>query len=170
MYVPVLVAATTGLRRGEVFGLRWKDIDLEESVLSVSQALEQTRSGLRFKAPKTARGRRTISLPSITVEQLREHRVEQAKERLALGLGKHSQDLVFTEVDGAPVNIERVLRKFSQKVGVLGLPLVTFHGLRQTHITNLLKAGVHPKIASERAGHASISITLDTYSHVVPGM
>jgi len=170
MYVPVLLAATTGLRRGEVFGLRWKDIDLDRRELSVSRTLEQTRTGLRFKAPKTARSRRTVSLAEITVETLRTHRIRQASGRLALGLGKDPTDLVFADHDGAPVNIERISRKFSQEVTSLGLPPVTFHGLRHTHITNLLKAGIHPKIASERAGHASISITLDTYSHVVPGM
>ena len=170
LYMPVLLASTTGLRRGEVFGLRWQDVDLENATLSVVQALEQTKSGLRFKAPKTSRSRRKISLPELTVEALRVHKGQQAGERLALGQGKDPDDLVFTDLDGTRVNMERVSRKFSEKVRRLGLPRVTFHGLRHTHLTQLLRTGVHPKIASERAGHSSVSMTLDTYSHVIPGM
>ncbi len=171
LHVPVLLAATTGLRRGEVLGLRWKDIDLDKGWLTVTQALEQTRSGLRFKAPKTKRSRRTVTLPQITGAALRDHRIAQMKERLALGLGKPpGEEVVFTRYDGEPVNPRNFSKEFDRIVKRSGVRRITFHGLRHTHLTNLLRANVHPKIASERAGHSSVSITLDIYSHVIPGL
>ncbi|MGC8536965.1 MAG: site-specific integrase [Rhizomicrobium sp.] len=170
MYTPILLAITTGLRRGEVFGLRWTDIDLENGRLSVAQALEQTKAGIAFKAPKTKRSRRTVTLPSVTIEALRAHRAKQAAERLALGLGKDDLGLVFTSPLGAPVSVRAVSKEFARIVKRAKLPPLTFHGLRHSHLTALLKAGVHPKIASERAGHASVAITMDVYSHVLPSM
>ena len=170
LYVPVLVAVTTGLRRGEVLGLRWQDVDLDGGRLSVAQAMEQTRAGLAFKPPKTKRSRRSVTLPSITVEGLRVQKAAQAAERLALGLGKDDRGLVFTNALGAPVNPRAMSKEFGRMVRRADLPLVTFHGLRHTHLTALLRAGVHPKIASERAGHASVVITMDVYSHVLPSM
>ncbi len=170
MYTPILLAITTGLRRGEVFGLRWSDLDLDNGRLSVAQAVEQTKAGISFKTPKTRRSRRTVTLPQVTVEALRSHRAKQAAERLALGLGKDDLGLVFTSPLGEPVSVRAVSKEFARIVKRAKLPPVTFHGLRHTHLTALLKAGIHPKIASERAGHASVGITLDVYSHVLPSM
>jgi integrase len=171
LYVPIMVAVTTGLRRGEVLGLRWSDLDLAAGCLTVAQAIEQTRSkGLTFKAPKTKHGRRTLSLPAVTIEALRSHKAVQAAERLALGLGKDEHGVVFTTVEGEPMNPRDTSQFFGRIVKRAGLPAVTFHGLRHSHLTALLRAGVHPKIASSRAGHASIAITMDTYSHVIPSM
>ena len=98
---------------------------------------------------------------------LRDHRRQQAEDRLALGLGKNEFDLVFTEIDGGLWPPDKLSRQFGNLVRKAGLGQVTFHGLRHTHITNLLRAGVHPKIASERAGHSSVAVTLDIYSHAV---
>lgn len=170
MYVPILLSVTTGLRRGEVFGLRWSDVDLLRGRLSVTQALEQTKAGISFKEPKTRRSRRTVTLPQVTIEVLRAHRADQAAERLALGLGKDDLGLVFTNPLGEPVSVRAASKEFARIVKRAKLPPVTFHGLRHTHLTELLKSGVHPKVASERAGHASVAITMDTYSHVLPTM
>ena len=136
----------------------------------MAQSLEQTKVGIRFKAPKTARGRRTVDLPGLTVDVLRQHRKDQLEERMSLGLGRDELGLVFTAIDGKPVNIERVSREFPRLVGRAKVPAITFHGLRHSHITQLLRSNVHPKVASERAGHSSISVTMDIYSHVLPGM
>ena len=132
--------------------------------------MEQTKQGIRFKAPKTARSRRTVVLPKVTVAVLRHHRTAQFEQRLALGLGRDELGLVFTRADGQPVNIETVSRRFPELVGRIGLPRITFHGLRHSHLTHLLRANLHPKIASERAGHSSVAVTMDIYSHVVPTM
>jgi integrase len=170
LHAPVFLALATGLRRGEVLGLRWRDIDLAAATLSVVQSLEQTDAGLRFKAPKTRRSQRTVALPKSAVEILQGHKVSQLKERMLLGLGKDDRGLVFAEITGDPVNPDNFTRKFTRLVKRADVRPITFHGLRHTHATNLLRANVHPKIVSERLGHASVSITLDLYSHVVPGM
>ena len=175
LYLPILVALTTGLRRGELLALRWDDIDFEKGLLSVRQSLEETAAGLRLKAPKTARGRRTITLPSTTIEALREHERGQKEERLKVGVRGEFDALVFStrnpiDLAPCPLRPRSVTKEFGRICGRANVVGVTFHGLRHTHITNLLRANVHPKIASERAGHSSVAITLDVYSHAVPNM
>ena len=170
IYAPVLLAVTTGMRRGEILGLHWKDVDLDRSHLSVAQTLEETKAkGLVFKAPKTERSRRTITLPAIAVDGLRRHRTRQAEDRLRAGPIWIDHDLVCCRPDGMPLSPRQLSKTFAALSRRLGLG-VRFHDLRHTHISHLLAAGVHPKVASERAGHASISITLDVYSHLIPGM
>lgn len=172
LHLPILLAVTSGLRRGELLAARWGDIDFETGVLRVEQALEETGEGLRFKTPKTAKGRRRLPLPGISVEALRRHKVEQDRQRLLLGAAYRAEaDLVFAGPDGRPwfpSNFERTWRTFKSK-----LPAelqIRFHDLRHTHASQLLAQGVHAKIVSERLGHASIGITLDTYSHMLPGL
>ncbi|NQV22123.1 MAG: site-specific integrase [Rhodospirillales bacterium] len=168
-YVAVLLALTTGMRRGEILALRWSDVDLNGRTLAVRQTLEQTRAGLNFKQPKTPRSRRAISLASIAVQALHRHRIAQATERLRLGPAYIDNDLVNARPGGSPMNPHGLTYAFSELAKRNGLS-VRFHDLRHTHISHLLAAGVHPKIASERAGHASVSITMDVYSHLMPGL
>ncbi len=171
LYVPVLLAVTTGLRRGEVLALRWCDVDLDRAALAVTRTLEKTREGgLRFKQPKTRKSRRTISLPSIAVGALRKHRAEQVELYLSLGVGWNENGLVCTRLDGEPINPNTLTSGFASLVRQMDIPRVRFHDLRHTHATQLLKEGVHPKVAQERLGHATIAVTLDLYSHVMPGM
>ena len=136
----------------------------------MAQSLEQTRGGLQFKAPKTKRSRRTIALSPSLVEELQAHRARQAAERLALGMGRDPAGLVFTSIDGAPLRPDGITWWFAKLVKRAKVKRISFHGLRHTHATDLLRAGVHPKIASERLGHASIAITMDTYSHAILGL
>ena len=170
LYVPIFLALATGMRRGELLALRWSDVDLPRASLRVVQSLEQTAAGLRFKAPKTKRSRRTIALSPAAVEVLQEHRVKQLEERLLLGLGKDERGLVFAQITGETINPRNFTKEFGRVVKRSGVRPVTFHGLRHAHITALLQAGVHPKVASERAGHSSITVTMDRYSHVLEGM
>ncbi|MCE3248242.1 MAG: integrase, partial [Geminicoccaceae bacterium] len=170
LHAPIVLALATGMRRGELLALRWSDVDLPGASLRVVQSLEQTVTGLRFKSPKTKRSQRAIALPQTAVEVLREHRVRQLEERLLLGLGKDDRALVFAQLTGEPFNPRNFSKEFARVVRRAGVRSVTFHGLRHTHITALLQAGVHPKVASERAGHSSITVTMDRYSHVVEGM
>lgn len=169
MHLPVLLALTTGMRRGEILGLRWKDVDVDRAAVSVTQTLEQTKDGLAFKEPKTDRSRRTIALPSLAADALRRHRARQAEHRLKIGRAYVDRDLVCCRPDGEPLSPRSLTKAFAELARKRGLKL-RFHDLRHSHISHLLAAGVHPKVASERAGHASVSITLDVYSHVVPGM
>ena len=166
-YPGLAIIAYTGMRRGEVLGLRWSDVDLDGAVLTVAQALEQTKAGIGFKGPKTESSERTITLPAVTVEALRVHKAEQAKERLALGLGKSNTDLVFTLWDGEVVNPKNFTKEFGRKAKKAGFPEFTFHGWRHSHATSLLKDGVNVKGVSSRLGHSKIAITLDTYGHVL---
>lgn len=170
IYLPVLLAITTGMRRGEISGLRWTDVDLRKGKVSVTQSIEETADGCHAKPPKTAKGRRTIALPSLAVEALKAHKVEQAKIRLFMGSAFHDRGLVLCHPDGAIYAPDTITRGFRKLIAGTEFKGLRFHDLRHTHATQLLRQGVHPKIVSERLGHATIAITLDTYSHVMPGM
>ncbi len=137
--------------------------------------LEQTvKYGLRLKEPKSKAGRRKISLPKTTIAMLRQHQLDQSELRLKLGLGGHNDGLVLPVLDagkGFTFRSPRSLTKeFDRLVKSLDIPRITFHGLRHTHITHLLMDNVPIKLVSQRAGHASVSITLDVYGHVLPDM
>ena len=170
LYVPILLAGTAGLRRGEILGLQWDDIDFDAPLLRIDRSLEQTKNGLALKPPKTARGSRTITLPEIAIDGLRQHMVEQKKARLKLGKKYTDMGLVCPCTKGTFWEPRNMSRAFKRLIDTADLPPVTLHGLRHSHITHLLKANVHPKIASERAGHSSVAITMDVYSHAVPDM
>jgi integrase len=170
MAVPVLLAVTTGLRRGELLGLRWQDVDLDGGKLAVRQSLEQTKAGLAFKQPKTQKGRRVVTLPPLTVEALRRHRADQARERLLLGPAYKDHGLVLAYGDGSPLKPAEMTRLFGVLARKAGVRPLSLHKVRHTHATLLLGANVHPKVVSERLGHATVGITLDTYSHVLPNL
>lgn len=165
-----LMLASTGLRRGEALGLRWKDVDLDTARASIRQTLVAVSYELHFSTPKTKRGTRQIALDKRTVKALRAHRKVQAGHKLAMG--KHYQDggLVFTRPDGTPIHPDRVSKMFDQLVSRWGGRRIRLHDLRHTHATMALRAGIHPKVVSERLGHSSVTITLDTYSHAIPAM
>ena len=169
MCLPATVAVGTGLRRGELLGLRWQDVDLKAGKLAVRQNLQQTRDGLLFKSPKTAKGSRSLSLMPSTVEALRAHKRAQAARRLEKGPAYRDHDLVLCEDDGSPWSPNRFSAQWHKAMREKGRS-VRFHDLRHTHATLLLRQGTHPKVVSERLGHATIGITLDTYSHVLPDM
>jgi len=168
-HLPALLAVGTGMRRGELLGLRWQDVDLKAGKLAVRQNLQQTRSGLLFKSPKTAKGQRSISLMPSTVVALRKHKSQQAKLRLEKGPAYQDKDLVLCEDDGHPWAPDTFSAQWRKALTARSQD-VRFHDLRHTHATLLLRQGVHPKVVSERLGHSTISITLDTYSHVMPDM
>lgn len=163
-------AAMTGLRRSEVCGLQWSDIDLDSDRLSVRRAVVVVGGQPTVKEPKTARSRRSVDLDYATVATLHEWRRHQLKERLRAGAAWHGGDWVFTNELGHLVNPEWVGKRFRKLVDQEQLPPITMRQLRHSHATALLTAGVHPKIVQERLGHASIAITLDIYSSVLPTM
>jgi integrase len=166
LYMPALIAASTGMRRGEVLVLRWQNVDLEKGTIQVTEAAEVVEGKLGVKPPKTERSARTIKLPAALVDQLEHHRREQLEQRLKLGLGGRPE-LVCTSPFGEMMNPNYVSDTFVKEVAAAGLKPITFHGLRHTHITLLLKSGVPVHVVSARAGHAKPSITLDTYSHLL---
>lgn len=174
----VLVAVSTGIRRGELCALRWNDIDFDRAKLRIDESLEQTkRYGLRVKPPKTRKGRRIISLPAIVVSELRAHWKHVAATRLALGMVTDAKNpvpadaFVFGHIDtGRPRSPNALTREWSRAVAkVKGVPAVTWHALRHTHASQLLAAGVDIVTVSNRLGHAKPDITLRVYSHLMPG-
>lgn len=158
----------TGMRRGEVLGLRWKDVDLNDEVINVNQTLQRVRNkGINFKSPKTRSGRRSIVINSRVVEILNEIRKDQNKNKLSHGKDYYTdQNLVFCNDDGSPVNPQGVTRRFKKIAKKAGFPELRLHDLRHTHATLLMRNGVNPKVVQQRLGHKNISQTLDTYSHV----
>ena len=169
IFIPALLAAFCGLRRGEICALRWRNVDLAARQLSVVESLEQTKAGLRFKSPKSGKGR-TVALPETVVEELRAHRAKRAQELLRLGVGLSDDDLVIAHADGSIVQPIYVSQQWARLIAKTPLARLRFHDLRHAHATHLLANGVHPKVASERLGHSKVGITLDLYSHVIPGM
>jgi integrase len=166
-----MLAITTGLRRGELLGLRWRDVDLEYGVLRVGRALVREGGRYRLGATKTKRGHRSIRLTSQAVSALGAHRKRQLEERMRLASLYEDHDLIYATQKGTPLNPENLVkRSFKPLLKRAGLPEIRFHDLRHTCATLLLGRGVHPKLVQELLGHATIAMTLDTYSHFLPSM
>jgi len=170
IHLPILLGAATGMRRGEVFGLRWRDVDLDAGVLRVAGSLQRVDGQLRVVEPKTPRARRTVALPAAVIDLLRVHRKYQAERRLLLGEGWTDLDLVVEQGDGRPRDPDTITHRFTDVAAAAKVPGVRFHDLRHAYATSLLRGGVHPKVVSEALGHASTAFTMDVYSHVVPSM
>jgi len=168
LLVPTLLAVLCGLRRGEICALRWRHVDLVTGQISVVESLEQTKTGLRFKSPKSGKGR-TVALSTTVVDELRAHRVKRAQDLLKLGVGLSDDDLVLGHEDGSIISPIYISQLWARKIRKTQLAHLRFHDLRHAHATHLLANGVHPKVASERLGHSKVGITLDLYSHVIPG-
>jgi integrase len=168
--LPLALAASTGMRRGEVLGVRWHDVDLEAAKLRVVATLQRVNGGLAFVAPKTDRSRRTITLPAFAVAVLKAHRKEQAERRLLVGPAWHDLDLVIDRGDGRPLDPDTFthqFERFAERAGIVGANL---HSLRHAYATTMLISGVHPKVVSEALGHANIAFTMSVYQHVLPTM
>jgi integrase len=166
-----VLAVTTGMRQGELLGLGWEDADLEAGVVRVRRTLTLAKGGPRLTEPKTPKSRRQIRLTSGAVEALELHRERQKAEGAAGGDGWNDWGLAFCTRRGTPIRRDNLHDKhWKPLLRRSGLPDIRFHDLRHTCATLLLTKGVHPKIVSEMLGHSSIAITLDTYSHVIPGL
>src|SRR5215210_5322705 len=168
-----VLAVHTGMRRGELLGLKWADVDLENARVSVRRSLTRTDNGRRVVLGdlKTKKSRRSICLTRQAVEALRVHLERQLRDIEILGDRYQDQGLVFTTNTGTPINPSNLRqRSFGPLLKQAGLPHMRFHDLRHTCATLLLSRGVHPKFVQELLGHATIAITLDTYSHVMPSM
>ena len=164
------LALYTGMRRSEMLALRWSDIDLDFAELSVVRSLHHLRDGRTiFRIPKTAKGRRTISLSPSTTMMLREHREAQILNSKLMGLTASEEALVFSTIDGSPLLPDTVTHAWVKLARRTGLK-IRLHDARHTHASLMLKQNVRPKVVQERLGHATIATTLDIYSHVLPGM
>jgi len=170
LYAAFVLAATTGMRRGEVAALRWIDLDLDAALLRVEESVIPVGGTLVFSTPKTKKGIRQVSLDAGTIAVLRAHRIRQTERRLAAGPAWVETGRVFTREDGSHIHPDVLSKRFDRWVRRSGLPRITFHGLRHTWATMALEKGIHTKVVSERLGHANISVTLDVYSKVRPAL
>jgi len=166
LYQIAVLAFGTGMRRGEICGLAWGAVDLDKALVRIEHSLEQTSTGLRIKPPKTAAGRRTISLPASVVDILRDHKRKLSEQRLALGMGRlGDDDLVFPMIDGTPYPPDKLSRDWGHAMRDRKLPATRFHALRHSHASALIAAGMDIVTVSRRLGHGSPSITLRVYAH-----
>jgi len=169
-WIGFVLAIMTGMRKGEILGLRWSDIDMERGYAQVRQTLGWVAGKPVLQEPKTERSRRSVALSPETILALEQHRNEQVQDRLFFDSEYKDHGLIIARPDGSPQNPRTFDDAWYRALERSELPRIRFHDLRHTHASILLQQGVHPKIVSERLGHATISITLDTYSHVLPGL
>jgi integrase len=166
------LAIATGLREGELLGLYWSDIDWVNRRIQIKRQLQRLPQGkgLAFSEPKSRAGRRVIIVGPMVLEKLREHMSQQQLVCQFAGDRWQENDLVFPSSIGTPMEWRNMVRDFKDTLQRAGLPNIRFHDLRHTAATLMLKQGIHPKVVQERLGHSQISLTLDTYSHVLPSM
>jgi len=171
MQVLVWIAVTTGLRQGEILGLKWSDLNWQTRSLQIQRQVQRRKGeGLVFCEPKSESGRRMIRLGEKTIEILRDYKDQQYKKRVMAGDKWQDYDLIFPTPIGTPLDHANVLKKYKQCLKKAGLPDLRFHDLRHTAATLMLQQNINPKVVQERLGHSDISLTLNTYSHVLPSM
>lgn len=167
-WIAMYLAIMTGMRQGEILGLRWSDIDFDNKTLHIQQTVTKRR---RIKdGAKTPSSIRAVALSTDTVEKLKEHRAMILQERLLAGENYQKNDLVVCTSTGGPANANNIYRAWTRFIEKHKAPHITFHDLRHTHVAMMIKQGVHMKVISERLGHSSISVTMDIYGHLLPNM
>jgi len=170
IYIPALLAAMCGLRRGEISALKWGRVDLDGGNLRIEESCEQMNDGsVRIKEPKSGRGR-TVALPASVCDELRLHKLKQAQDLLRIGVRVTNESFVAALENGNMMRPTFITHEWVKALDDTPLARIRFHDLRHAHATHMLSSGVHPKVASERLGHSKVGITLDLYSHVLPGM
>lgn len=162
------VPLAVGLRPGEALGLRWQDVNLDTGTISVCRALQRIEGKLQLVELKTRRSRRIIALPALAISVLKAHLARQLEERQKAGTRWHETGFVFTTAHGTPLEPRNVVRSFKRILQQAGLPDQRFYDLRHTCASLLLAQGVHPRVVMEILGHRQISLTMNTYSHVIP--
>jgi integrase len=158
-YPIYVLAIMTGMRKGEILGLHWEDVDLNKGMLSIKHTLVTVQGRSFLSQPKSENARRTISLPDAALQTLKDYHLDVSDE-----------GLVFTTSSGRPISQRKLTRHFHSSLDKLGLTRIRFHDLRHTAATLLMQGNVHPKVVQDMLGHSTIVLTLDTYSHVIPGM
>jgi integrase len=170
LHPAIYLASSTGMRRGEVLGIRWEDIDLDGLRLSVRHTVLNVAYAIEISEVKTNTSRRTVDLDPRTVTVLKAWRRVQLQERVALGMRPKDDSLVFADPDGSPIHPDLYSQTFDRLVAAGDVPRIRLHDLRHTHATILLKEGVPAKVVSERLGHANVAFTMSVYQHILPGM
>ncbi|HET8846374.1 MAG TPA: site-specific integrase, partial [Ktedonobacteraceae bacterium] len=165
------IAITTGMRQGELLGLRWADIDMERGTISIKRTVKRVGNyGIIETEPKTAKGKRQISLPPFILDMLRNHQEKQVALQEIAGEKWQNKGMVFCTEAGGYLEGQRIHKPFKRLLAAAGLPDIRFHDLRHSAATLLLAMNEHPKVVQELLGHSNITTTLNTYSHVLPSM
>ena len=162
------LAISTGMRLGELLGLKWDDIDFEQGILKVQRQLIKSEHGYEFALPKTKAGIRQIKLGSRTIEVLKSHLQFQQTEKMIVGDSWKDNNMVFPATIGTPMNRSNLRKRYKKVLSNAGLPPIRFHDLRHTAASLMLNNGIPIFIVSKRLGHAQPSITLDVYGHLIP--
>ncbi|WP_226665562.1 site-specific integrase [Metabacillus litoralis] len=171
IFILYFLAIYTGMRRVEVLGLRWKDIDFDRKRIYVEHSLYYiSGEGLILQQPKTTSGNRNSSIIDEGIEELKSYRVKKQEQLLKVGMKLTDEHFVVSSYGGEPVNPNTIHKQFLYDTKLAGLKRIRFHDLRHTHATIMLEIGESPKVVSERLGHAIVSITFDKYSHVTPNL
>jgi integrase len=165
-----VLTLTSGLRRGEVLALKWEDVDFEAGTLAVRRTFGKVKGGWELTEPKTPDSRRVVKPPALALESLKRQRARQLEQRLKAGAAWQDSGLIFTTTIGTAIDGDNLRKEFQKKLRDAGLEPMPFHSLRHSAATLMLALGVQPKVVSEMLGHSRISITMDTYSHVLPHM
>ncbi len=172
-----ILALATGIREGELMALRWQDVDLKEGLIKINRSIKRVKNfdrnttvktKLIFQEPKTNAGKRTIPLPFSVIGELEAHKKRQLLEKMEARKVYTDNDLVFCNEIGNPTEPATIAQKFYKLIKKAGIDKANFHALRHTYATRLLEANEHPKVVQEILGHSDISMTLNTYSHVMP--
>lgn len=163
-------ALAIGLRQGEALGLMWSRVDLDRRQVVIAHALQRVDRKLQLVEPKTGRSHRVIAIPDVVAAQLRAHRIRQLEERLVAGDRWHDGDFVFSTAVGTPLDGPNVTHRFQALLSAAGLPRMRFHDLRHACASLLLAQGVHPRVVMDVLGHSQISLTMNTYAHVIPAL
>ncbi|GMW05075.1 MAG: site-specific integrase [Dehalococcoides mccartyi] len=170
-YVLFYTALFTGMRRSELLALRWQDIDLILGQIHVNRSLHHLKDGTYiFSQPKSAKSSRTIALTPSTIITLREYQQKQKLERAMFNFPFSDESLIFSDIEGKPFRPNTITRAWTTQANKCELSPIRFHDARHTHASLMLKQGIHPKVVQERLGHSSIQMTIDTYSHIAPGI
>ena len=170
LYAMYVVALALGLRQGELFGLKWEDVDFDTGTLRIVRALQRIDGKPQFVEPKSDKSRRVIALPRFVVDTLREHKVRQLEERLLVGSRWQDWGLVFSTSVGTPLENSNTLKAFKALLRRAGLPDMRFHDLRHSAASLLLAQGLSPRVIMEVLGHSQIGLTMNTYAHVLPAL
>ncbi len=170
IYLAILILVTVGLRRGELLALRWDNIDFENQIIKVRENMVRGEKNYILKAPKTEAGIRDIHIGKDLVEILKNARIQYYSDKLKFGPGFQDLGFVIRQKDGSPLLPDSMTRKWFRFTEENNFPKIRLHDLRHSNATALIRAGVSPKVVSERLGHSDVSITLNTYTHVLPDM
>lgn len=170
IYIPILLGVSVGLRRGEILALRWENIDLKKSIIKIRESMARGEDGAYIKSPKSEAGIRDIHVGGEVIQALRESKIAYLNDKIAQGAAFADDGFVVRQSNGKPMTPDAMTRKWRRFIKTNHLPDIRFHDLRHSNATALIMAGVNPKVVQQRLGHADVSITLNTYTHVLPEM